>query len=181
MKKLLILLFSILISLNSYGEEINSLFGITLNENAEKYASSNYINSNKLKNTETLSGYYDLSMTDKIKTKSPYASEYYFTIDTNNIVHSITGFEEYANLKNCQAVLETLTLSLEKRHEIDFLYFEPSFPTGKKYAHYHYTTSGNYFEIQCNENFEDSSIVMQTYLDSYLLVEAFNEFYNSGL
>ena len=48
MKKLLILLFSILISLNSFGDEIKSLFGITLYDNAEKYVSSNYINSNKL-------------------------------------------------------------------------------------------------------------------------------------
>jgi NAD+ synthase len=54
MKKLLILLFSILISLNSNGEELNTLFGITLNDNAEKYVSSNYINSNISKNSETL-------------------------------------------------------------------------------------------------------------------------------
>ena len=47
MKKLLILLFSILISLNSYGGELNSLFGITLFDNAEKYVSSDYIDSNK--------------------------------------------------------------------------------------------------------------------------------------
>ena len=47
MKKLLILLFSILISLNSFGDEIKSLFGITLYDNAEKHVSSNYIDSNK--------------------------------------------------------------------------------------------------------------------------------------
>ena len=60
MKKLLIPLFSILISLNSYGIELDSLFGITLNGNAEKYISSNYINSNKQKNHETLDGFYNL-------------------------------------------------------------------------------------------------------------------------
>ena len=50
MKKLLLLLLLPLsiISSASYGEEINSLFGINLNDDAEKYFSSNYINSNKL-------------------------------------------------------------------------------------------------------------------------------------
>ena len=79
MKKLLILLFSILISSNSYGEELNSLFGITLNDNAEKYVSSNYIDSNKFKVDETISGYFDLDITDKIETKSPYFSTYDIT------------------------------------------------------------------------------------------------------
>ena len=54
MKKLLILLFSLLISFNSYGAELNTLFGITLYDNAEKYVSSNYIDSNKYKNLETI-------------------------------------------------------------------------------------------------------------------------------
>jgi TolB protein len=35
MKKLLVLLFSLLISFNSYGEELDSLFGISLYDNAE--------------------------------------------------------------------------------------------------------------------------------------------------
>ena len=182
MKKLLLTLLLPLsiISSVSYGEEINSLFGVTLNKNAEKYASSNYINSNKLKNTETLSGYYDLLMTDKIKTKSPYSSEYYFTIDTNNIVHSITGFEEYANLKNCQAVLETLSSSLEERYEIDFEYWEPTMPTFKVYSYYHYSSLDDYFAIQCNEE-DDFPTAMLIYLKTIDLLEARHEFYDSGL
>ena len=181
MKKLLILLFSILISFNSYGAELNSLFGITLNDNAEKYVSSNYINSNKWKNTETLDGYYDLLMTDKIKTKSPYASEYKITIDINNIVHTITGVEVYANLDICQAVLETLSSLLEERYEIDFEYWEPSFPTGKIYSHYHFNSSDDYFAIQCNEDFEDHSIIMQIFLSSKVIGDATDEFYEAGL
>ena len=47
MKKLLVLLFSILISSNYYGEELKSLFGINLYDNEEKYVSSNYIESYK--------------------------------------------------------------------------------------------------------------------------------------
>ena len=183
MKKLLLTLLLPLsiISSASYGEEINSLFGITLYENAEKYFSRNYIDSNKEKHIETLSGYFDLYISDKIPAKSPYVSDYWITIDINNIIHDIYGEKEYPNLTRCQAVLASLLSTLEKKYEIDFNYWEPSYPTFKIYSHNHYTSSGNYFEIQCNENFEDSSILMQTYLDSKLLVEAFNEFYNSGL
>ena len=50
MKKLLLTLLLPLsiISSASYEEELNSLFGVALYDNAEKYVSSNYINSNKL-------------------------------------------------------------------------------------------------------------------------------------
>jgi hypothetical protein len=91
MKKLLILLFSLLISVNSYGDEITSIFGITLYDNAEDYFSSTYIDSNRFKNTETIEGYFDLYVSDKIKSKSPYFSTYKITIDDDNKVHSIYG------------------------------------------------------------------------------------------
>ena len=110
MKKLLLTLLLPLsiISSVSYGEELNSLFGITLYENAEKYASSDYIDSNKFKNTETIKGYFDLDITDKIKEKSPYVSKYKITVDINNIVLSVYGQKDYDNLSICQAVQETL-------------------------------------------------------------------------
>ena len=71
MKKLLLTLLLPLITLSavSYGEEINGLFGIAIYDNAEKYASSNYIDSNKFRNDETIDNYYYLNITDKIKTK----------------------------------------------------------------------------------------------------------------
>ena len=111
MKKLLLLLFSLLLSFNSFGEELDSLFGISLYDNAEKYVSSSYIDSNKIKNAETLSGYFVIGITDKIKNKSPYASDYEIGIDSNNVVHSISGAREIANLSICQEVLETLSSS----------------------------------------------------------------------
>ena len=181
MKKLHVLLFSLLISFNSFGEELDSLFGISLYDNAEKYVSSSYIDSNKIKNIETLSGYFDISITDKIKNKSPYASDYWIVIDSNNIVHSIRGEREIANLSICQEVLETLSSSLEERYEIDFQYWEPTMPTFKIYAYYHHSIGGDYFAIQCNEDYESSLIKSQIYLDSEVFSEAVNEFYNSGL
>ena len=181
MKKLHVLLFSLLISFNSFGEELDSLFGISLYDNAEKYVSSSYIDSNKIKSIETLSGYFDISITDKIKNKSPYASDYWIVIDSNNIVHSIRGEREIANLSICQEVLETLSSSLEERYEIDFEYWEPTMPTFKVYSYYHYSSLDDYFAIQCNEDFEDYSIVMQIFIDTEVLGDAIDEFYDSGL
>ena len=91
MKKLLLLLFSILFSFNSYGEELKSLFGITLYDNAEKHVSSNFIDSNKFDHDESSDNYYYLIITDNIKTKSPYASRYLVIVDNDNIVHQIYG------------------------------------------------------------------------------------------
>ena len=183
MKKLLLTLLLPLITFSSlsYGDELNSLFGITLYDNAEKHVSSNYIDSNKYKNLETIEGYFDLTITDKIKTKSPYASSYKVTMDINNIVYGVYGEKEYSNMTNCQTVLESLLSSLEKRYEIDFEYGENSFPTFKIFSYYYYTSSDDYFAIQCNEDFEDYSIVMQIFIDTEVLGDAIDEFYDSGL
>jgi len=181
MKKLLTLLISVLVSFNSNGEELNSLFGLSLYENAEEYVSSSYIESNKVAHGETLGGYFALSVTDKIMSKNPYASEYIIVIDINNDIHSIAGTKEFPYLSICQDALETLSSALEESYEIDFDYWEPTMPTFKIYSHYHRTGSGDYYAIQCNEDYEDSSIVSQIYLDSKALTEAINEFYKVGL
>ena len=182
MKKLLLTLLIPLIAVSSvsYGEELNSLFGITLYENAEKYVSSNYINSNKVKNTETIKDYFDLNFIDKIKEKSSYVSDYWIVIDNNNSIHQIYGQREYTNLSTCQSILETLSSSLEERYETDFEYWENSFPNGKKYEHYLYTSSDNYFSIQCQED-DYLPTVMIIALESKDLVAAIFEFYESGL
>ena len=184
MKKLLLTFLLPLIALSSvsHGEELNSLFGISLYDNAEKYVSSSYINSDKSKNTETLSGYFDISITDKIKNKSPYASEYWISIDINNVVHSIRGEQEFANLRICQDVLETLSSSLEERYEIDFEYWEPTMPTFKVYSYYHYSSLDDYFAIQCNEDDVNLGFNgMIIYIESEDFLTARHEFYESGL
>ena len=83
MKKLLLtlLLHLSILSSSSYGNELNSLFGVNLYENAEKYFSSNFIDSNKIDRVETLGGFYLLNITNKVKNKSPYANYYYISYD----------------------------------------------------------------------------------------------------
>ena len=107
MKKLFvtIFLFSVLLSSVSYGAGLNGFFGITLNDNAEDYVSSNFIQSNKGKHRETIDGFFNLIITDEIENKSPYATYYEIVIDSNNIIHSIIGQSELLNLDVCKAVL----------------------------------------------------------------------------
>jgi len=182
MKKLLLtlLLYLIAFSSASYGEELNSLFGITLYENAEKYVSSNYINSNKYKNTETIDGYFDLTITDKIKTKSPYASYYKITIDKDNVVHDIYGREILENLEICQEITKSLVSQTEEKYQIKFEYWEKTYPAFKKYAYY-YLASSLDFGIQCRESHKDSSVRLQIFINSVTLSDAVDDFYNSGL
>ncbi len=181
MKKLLVLLFSILISFNSYGEELNSLFGITLYDNAEKYVSSNYIDSNKFDHDESFDNYYYLIITDKIKTKNPYASTYLVVIDNDNIVHQIYGDANYSNLDICQAVRKDLLSEIEKKYQIKLNYSEKSFPRFKRYANYHYTSSDNYFTMQCKETYSDSSIKLQIIIRNAVISKAMDEFYSTGI
>jgi len=181
MKKLTILIFSTLISFNSSGKELDGLFGITLNDNAEKYVTSNYINSNKLKHNETIDGFFSLIMTDKIKKESPYVSNYWVTLDNANKVHRVTGHESFDNLTICQAVRKDLSSRLEEKYNIDFEYFEESYSDFKIYSGYHFNSSGDAFAIQCNESYSDGDVVLQIFIRSKVLSDAVFEYYDSGL
>jgi len=182
MKKLIVLLFSLFfLSSVSYGGEINSLFGIDLYDNAEKHVSSNYINSNKYKNTETIEGYFDLNMTDKIKTKSPYAIYYRITMDKDNIVHMIYGGDNVVNLDICLEIQKDLLSGFEEKYQIEFDVFNKSYAKWKKYSSIHWTNSGSVLSVQCRKDYEKSSALRQIYLKSELLSQANRDFYDSGL
>ena len=183
MKKLLLtLLLSLsIISPASYGEEINSFFGITLNDNAENYVSSNYIDSNKYKHNETIDGYFGLRITDQIKRKSPYVSYYIINIDNNNRIHKIYGAHDFINLEICQSVQKDLLSKLEEKYEIKSKYHETSYPEFIRYGNYFYTSSGNYFSLQCRRSHSKSSAKLQISVTTEVLMNAVHEYYNSGL
>ena len=181
MKKLLVLLFSAMISFNTYGEKINSLFGMMLFDNAEKYVSSNYIDSNKVKNKETIEGFYNLNITDEIKTKSPYVTKYGIFLDNDNIIHEIYGSNKLMNLEICKAVQERLSSELEEKYQVKFEYIEIPYTTFKIYSNYFYDSEDNYFSVQCRENYGATTSIFQIYKNSYIFGEAVKEFYDSGL
>ena len=152
---------------------------MSLYDNAEKYISSNYIDSNKIKNQETHIGYYDLDISDQITENSPYASNYWFVLDKNNIIHSIYGDREVEDLSNCLAIIETLSERIEDNYEIEFEYWEPSFPGFRTYSYYHYNILDAYYAIQCKEEFETSQIILQIYFDTNDYADSRDAFYDS--
>lgn len=182
MKKLLLTLLIPLsiISSASYGEEINSLFGITLYENAEKYVSSNYIDSNKIKNPETHGNYFNLVFSGVIPAKSPYFRFYRVTIN-NNKIHSIYGSNEFNNLSRCQDVQKSLLSDLKIKYQIETQYSEVSYPDFKIYTDIYITDSNNYFALQCQETYPSTAYELQMFLDSSDLDDAIRKFYSSGL
>ena len=181
MKKLLVLLFSILISFNSYGIELNTFFGISLNDNAEKYVASNYIDSNKYKNTETSGGYFNLVVTDKIKSKNPYFSFYLIVIDNNNKIHSIYAHYEFDNMEICQTVHKSLLEEIESKYGFKTFYDEKPYPTFKISSNSYLTDVGNYFSLQCKEIYDDESSMLQIILDTSEMSDTIDAFYESGM
>ena len=88
--------------------------------------------------------------------------------------------EIIANLEICQEIAKNLVSQSEKKYQINFEYWEKTYPSFKKYQHY-YSTSSIDFTIQCRESHEDSSVRLQIYLNTAPLREAVNDFYDSGL
>ena len=183
MKKLLLTLLLPLsiISSASYGEEINSLFGITLYKNAEEYFSSDYINLNQYKYTETNDDFYYLDITDKIKTKSPYATEYKIIIDNTNKIHRVLGYSDFINLDICQAVRKDVLSKVEDKYETNFRFIERNYPKFSIYLNSNIDSAGNEYRIQCRLWNEDSSSALQILLDSEVLANSIYDFFNSGL
>ena len=180
MKKILILLFSILISFNSLGVELDRLFGISLYENAGNYVSSNYIDSNKIKHRETHGDYFNVDFSEVIPEKSPYFSFYRVTIN-NNKIHSIYGAYEFDNLSRCQDVQKSLLSDLKIKYQIETQYSDISYPEFKIYTDVYITDSNNYFALQCKETYPSTTYDLQMFLDSSDLDGAIRKFYDSGL
>ena len=150
-------------------------------DNAEKYVSSNYIDSNKVKNNETIEGFYTLVITDEIKTKSPFITKYAIFLDNDNIIHEIYGSNKLMNLEICKAVQESLSSELEEKYQVKFEYLETPYTTFKIYSNYFYDSEDNYFSVQCRVNYDATTSTLQIYKNSYIFSDAVEEFYDSGL
>ena len=81
----------------------------------------------------------------------------------------------------CRAVRKDLLSQIEEKYQIKFKYGEKSFPEFKRYANYHYTSSGNYFTIQCKETYSDSPIKLQVIFRNAVMSKVINEFYETGI
>ena len=184
MKQLFILFVFLNSVSSSWGiEKIDNLFEITLNDNAEKYVSSSYIDSNKYKHPEVIEGFYNLDITDKIKTKNPHFSYYVITIDNNNRIHRVYADDELKNNDICLAVKDSLSSKFEIKYQFKFQSGEQSYSDFKISADYHYIygSIAEYLSIQCKDVYENTSSYFQIYLQTLKLGSAIDEFYDFGL
>ena len=95
------------------------------------------------------------------------------------MVRGIYGSNILENLEICQEIQKDLVSILEKKYQINFKYWEKTYPSFKKYAYYS-TFSTQDLMIQCRESYTDSSIRLQLILDDITLSDAINEFYDAG-
>ena len=125
--------------------------------------------------------FYYLDITDKIKTKSPYATEYKIIIDNTNKIHRVLGYSDFINLDICQAVRKDVLSKVEDKYETNFRFIERNYPKFSIYLNSNIDSAGNEYRIQCRLWNEDSSSALQILLDSEVLANSIYDFFNSGL
>ena len=160
----------------AYSQNVDELFGIKLLDNATNYISSEYIETNKSKHSETISGFSYLYLGDKAS--STYFDDIYIIIDDYNIIHAVQGDKEYPSIDRCMTFLEKLVSKIEIRKQIEFAYEERDYGTFllKRYTTWENNTSVN---VQCNEDFDPIRNLMIHFIRSNELIGAINEYYDN--
>ena len=92
-------------------QNIDELFGIKLLDNASNYVSSDFIESNKIKNVETISGYWDLDISDQL------TNPYFDDADYNKI-HSIQADKDCPSEDTCFTYQDKFVKKVEKKKQI---------------------------------------------------------------
>jgi len=185
MKKLLIkytrilslVFFVLMFSIHyAHSQNIDELFGIKLFDNATNYVSSEFIEINKFKHRETISGFSVLYLGDKAS--STYFDDIYIIIDDYNIIHAVQGDKEYHSIDRCVTFLEKLVSKIETRKQIEFAFEERDYGTFliKRYTTWENDTSVN---VQCNEDFDPIRNLMIHFIRSNELIGAINEYYDN--
>jgi len=159
----------------AHSKNVDELFGFKSFDNATNYFSSEFIENNKFKYNETISGFWYLNISDKVS--SPYFDIFYIFIDNNNIIHSVQGEKVYPSIDRCLTFLEKLVSMIETRKQIEFTYQEIDLGTIllKRYISQENNTSVN---VQCNEFFDPIKYVMTHYIRSTDFLNAITEYYN---
>ena len=173
------LLFFSFIS-SSYSSEFNNLFGLRLYIDAEKHFQKNFINTNKVKNKETHSGFYDLEVTGKIVKKNPFLSSYWVVLDQGNFINQISAEEEMINLDKCIKFKNQLTKIFIEKYT--FFFQNKEYNHKNFYTHSHYSTvdDNKYLIIKCVDFFSTNKINLIISFESKLYRNRKKEFYESG-
>jgi len=175
MKKLLL---SLLISFSTVvlAETPKGFFGIELLKNAKQYLTDAQL-AGKTKNTETIGGYYDISI--KPPEINPYFEDYFLTVNDRNFIHDIIGQKYHSDIQVCFREVKTIRNVLEEKYNFKFFETEMTNPDFKTYLNYIYFSSGDYLTVQCNE-YTNGDVYGALSFRHHKKTNAVNKFYDSG-
>ena len=177
------LIFFILIffiSKTVYPFEFDSLFGLKLHVDSEKYFERSFIQSNKFGNKETHYGFYDLEVTEKIIEKNPFLSNYWVVLDSNNFIKQISAEEEIIDLNKCTKFKEQLIKIFISKYTFNFNKRE--YTHKDFYTHSDFAMAGenNFLSVKCVENFSPKKVNLIISFETKLYRNRKKEFYESG-
>ena len=159
-------------------QNIDELFGVKLFDNATNYVSSEYIESNKRKYKETISGYWIVDVYDVLN--NAYFDRFQFIIDDNNKIHLISGGRDYLNEERCNKFMDPLKEQLENIKSINLVYGEQDY--GRWFLkRFYYENEGLILNLQCNHYFDPVRDVMKIYIRTNILQDAVTKYYEHGL
>ena len=179
----LTLISSFLIIFNtysSYSAEFNSLFGIKLYVDAEKYFGKKFVNSNKSKNQETHKGFYDINVTEKINDKNPFLSSYWVVLDEKNFIKQISSQQEILDLEKCMDFKDQLTKIFTQKYT--FYFQKKEFTHKDFYTHVNYSSidDNKYLSLKCVDTFSSKKINLIISYESKVYRNRKKEFYETG-
>ena len=159
----------------AHSQNIDELFGIKLLDNATNYVPSDYIENNKYKNLETISGFWGLNITSKVS--SPYFDIFSITIDDFNVIHMIHGKKIYPTKDRCLDFLNTLTEKVETKKQIKFTFEEQDYGDQILFK-YQVFVNNLSIGILCGHEFDPIKNRMSYYIRSVELIDAVNMYYD---
>ena len=159
----------------AYSEGIDNLFGIKLFDNATNYVSSEYIENNKYKHRESITGFWSLNISHKAS--SPYFDEFFITIDDFNVIHEVIGQKVYPSEDRCLTFMYKLYEQLETRKQIKFNSREDDYGDFKV-TQYGAWKNNVHIGILCHYAFDPVDNTMVYHINSKTLSDAKVEYYN---
>jgi len=159
----------------AYSEGIDNLFGIKLFDNATNYVSSEYIENNKNKNQESITGFWELNISNQLT--NPYFDKFYLVIDDYNKIHSIQGDKNYPSEDRCFTFQGKLVKQVETKKQIKLILGEEDLGNFKT-TYFGVWVNGISLSITCVHIFDPIDNRMVYFIETKTLSNAVDEFYN---
>lgn len=156
-----------------------NLFGHELFENANDFLKSEYINKNKVKDPETIDGYYRIIIEkESIKDPIDFIQYYLFIIDDFYKIHHISGKRIFQKNDDCLKIQNPISNLFEEHLGIRFKRNKLNFNKTEAFRHYGFV-EGNLFMIQCDHMKDHPTLksILNIFLESKEYSDNVNKFW----